>query len=106
MEELLEWDESFQSIKTDEEVRALAQSNPAFFAPNVWPSSSMPELESAFIDVGKLVHEVGTMVAKCCDSYVSTNVSNSALDDWIIDVWMKHYSLTAPANVFSEVPGI
>lgn len=73
MEELLEWDESFQSIKTDEELRALAQSNPAFFAPNVWPSRSMPELESAFIDVGKLVHEVGTMVAKCCDSYVSTN---------------------------------
>lgn len=72
MEELLSWDESFQCIETDDELRALAKSNPAFFAPNVWPSSHLPDLEAAFFEVGQLVHEVGTLVAKCCDSYVSS----------------------------------
>jgi len=71
--ELLNWDESLQSIHTDDELRKLAQANPAFFAPNVWPSNHLPELESAFQEVGQLVHEVGGMVAKCCDSYVSAH---------------------------------
>jgi len=70
MEELLIWDESLQHIKTDDELCTLAQSNHAFFAPNIWPSKC-PELESAFREVGQLVHEVGVIVAQCCDSYVS-----------------------------------
>ena len=73
--EVLDWDESIDVVKTDDELRKLAKSNPAFFASNVWPSKHLPELESAFKDVGKLVHEVGLMVAKCCDSFVSSNVS-------------------------------
>ena len=75
VEEVLDWDESIDVVKTDDELRELAKSNPAFFAPNVWPSKHLPELESTFKDVGKLVHEVGLLVAKCCDSYVSSNVS-------------------------------
>ena len=74
MEEL-HWDESIQSIQTDEELHTLARCNPAFFAPNVWPNNSIPELETTFKEVGRLVHEVGTMVAKCCDSYVAAHVS-------------------------------
>ncbi len=75
MDELLKWDESIGAIKTDDELLTLAKSNPAFFAPNVWPSNHIPELESAFVEVGQLVHSVGIMVAQCCDSYVSSNVS-------------------------------
>ncbi|KAL7525192.1 hypothetical protein ACHAWF_001246 [Thalassiosira exigua] len=71
MEELLEWDESFESIGTDDELRSLAKSNPGVFAPNVWPSH-MPQLQSAFNDVARLVHEVGLLVARCADSYVSS----------------------------------
>lgn len=71
MDGLLKWDESLEHI-TDDELRAIAQSNPAFFAPNIWPSET-PELESAFRDVGQLIHNVGIMVARCCDAYVSVN---------------------------------
>ena len=71
MEELLDWDESLQSIQTDDELRALAKSNPAFFAPNIWPSNHLPELEPAFLEAGQLLHEVGILVARCCDSYVA-----------------------------------
>ena len=71
--EALKWDESLS--KTEEEVLALAKSCPAFFAQNVWPTEDIPELESAFKDVGELVHQVGIMLAKCCDSFVAANVS-------------------------------
>lgn len=70
--EVLKWDESLD--KNEEEVLALAKSCPAFFAPNVWPED-LPEFESAFKDVAQLVHQVGIMLAKCCDSFVSANVS-------------------------------
>lgn len=75
MEEVLKWDESFQHIQSDEELCALAKANPAFFARNVWPTKSLPDLESAFMEVGKVIHKIGSMVAKCCDSYVSAQVS-------------------------------
>jgi len=71
--EALKCDESLD--KTEEEVLALAKSCPAFFANNVWPTDDIPELESAFKDVAQLVHQVGIMLAKCCDSFVSANVS-------------------------------
>lgn len=73
---LSEWedDESIGIIGTDDELRELASSNPAFFAPNVWPTEHLPEVESTFREVGGLIHEVGIMVAKCCDSYVSSLV--------------------------------
>ena len=71
MEETLQWDESLNDVD-DDTLRALAKSCPAFFAPNIWPTKHLPELESAFNDVGQLVHNVGIMVAKCCDVYVSS----------------------------------
>ena len=71
--EALKWDESLD--KTEEEVRVLAKSCPAFFANNVWPTEDIPELESAFKDVAQLVHQVGIMLAQCCDSFVAANVS-------------------------------
>lgn len=72
-DELLEWDESLKVVKNDDELLSLANANPAFFAPNVW-SKHLPELESAFKEAGRMVHEVGIMVARCCDSYVSAHV--------------------------------
>ncbi|KAL3763195.1 hypothetical protein ACHAW5_005092 [Stephanodiscus triporus] len=78
-EELLDWDESLDVVGTDDELRALARSNPAFFAPNVWPAEGLPDMESAFREVGRLMHEVGIMVARCCDSYASSRVSTTRL---------------------------
>ena len=75
MKDLIKWDESIDNIKNEDELRQLAHSNPAFFAPNVWPTTSLPEMEMAFKEMGKLIHSVGVMVAKCCDSYVTARVS-------------------------------
>eukprot|EP00574_Skeletonema_japonicum_P014007 CAMPEP_0201720356 /NCGR_PEP_ID=MMETSP0593-20130828/5346_1 /ASSEMBLY_ACC=CAM_ASM_000672 /TAXON_ID=267983 /ORGANISM="Skeletonema japonicum, Strain CCMP2506" /LENGTH=429 /DNA_ID=CAMNT_0048210995 /DNA_START=144 /DNA_END=1433 /DNA_ORIENTATION=+ len=72
MEEVLKWDESLNQIKSEEELRQLANANPAFFAPNVWPTKSLPELENALKEMGQLIHQVGVHLAKCCDLYVAT----------------------------------
>lgn len=78
--DLLEWDESLNIIRDDDELKTLAKSNPGFFAPNVWPTNSMPELEATVKEVGQLVHEVGKMIAKCCDSYVAARVSKELFE--------------------------
>jgi hypothetical protein len=75
MKDVIKWDESIDKIKNEDELRQLAHLNPAFFAPNVWPTTSLPEMEMAFKEMGKLIHNVGVMVAKCCDSYVAARVS-------------------------------
>ncbi len=80
MEQLLKWDESLNQIKSEEELRQLAHANPAFFAPNVWPSKSLPELENALKEMGQLIHRVGVHLAKCCDLYVSARVSVLCFD--------------------------
>ena len=49
---------------------SMARENPAFFAPNVWPTTCMPELEPAFKELGHLVVAVGQLLTKPCDAYV------------------------------------
>lgn len=69
IEAALKWDESLASVADDDDLRALAKANPGVFAPNVWPSH-MPQLRPAFLDVAKLVRDVGLLVAKCAGAYV------------------------------------
>lgn len=59
-----------------EELTVIAKQNPAFFAPNVWPINSLPELKPAFKDLGQLIQQVGIYVARLCDAYVSTKSSH------------------------------
>lgn len=75
IDDLLKWDASIQLVTSDDDLRKLAKSNPGFFAPNIWPTKSIPELEATFKEAGELVHQVGIMIAKCCDFYVSSRVS-------------------------------
>ncbi|CAL5096173.1 unnamed protein product [Urochloa decumbens] len=49
---------------------ALVTRFPSFCRPNIWPTDDLPELETAFKDLGKLVLEVGLMLAHHCDHYV------------------------------------
>jgi len=44
---------------------------PSFAHPNIWPSEELPELESAFLNLGRLVVSTGELVAKQCDAFVS-----------------------------------
>ncbi|XP_021996643.1 uncharacterized protein LOC110893816 isoform X2 [Helianthus annuus] len=50
---------------------ALIQRYPAYCGSNIWPQSTMPELEIAFKSLGKLILDVGLLVAYHCDKYVS-----------------------------------
>ena len=52
----------------------LVKRFPSFLEPNVWPDEGMPELEKAFKGCGKKVVEVGRLVARLCDDFVSTQV--------------------------------
>ncbi|KAF3577265.1 hypothetical protein DY000_02033179 [Brassica cretica] len=47
------------------------QRYPWYCGSNIWPRNSLPELEGAFKALGKLMFEVGLMVAYHCDLYVS-----------------------------------
>lgn len=52
-------------------VEALIQRYPSYCRENVWPKSTLPELELAFKDLGKLIFNVGLLLADHCDKYVA-----------------------------------
>ncbi|EMS56579.1 hypothetical protein TRIUR3_15077 [Triticum urartu] len=48
----------------------LVSRYPSYCRPNIWPADHLPELEIAFKALGKLMLEVGLMLARHCDLYV------------------------------------
>ncbi|XP_078168057.1 2-oxoglutarate (2OG) and Fe(II)-dependent oxygenase superfamily protein [Carex rostrata] len=56
---------------------ALLHQYPSFCRSNIWPTSSLPELEVAFKALGKLIFEVGLLLAHHCDQYVMQQGSTS-----------------------------
>nr|AGT16885.1 hypothetical protein SHCRBa_165_I15_F_170 [Saccharum hybrid cultivar R570] len=48
----------------------LVSRYPSYCRPNIWPNENLPELEIAFKALGKLMMEVGLMLAHHCDRYV------------------------------------
>ncbi|KAI3524568.1 hypothetical protein L1887_03227 [Cichorium endivia] len=53
---------------------SLIQRYPAYCGSNIWPQSTLPELEVAFKSLGKLIIDVGLLVAYHCDKYVSNGI--------------------------------
>ncbi|KAF5742946.1 hypothetical protein HS088_TW09G01008 [Tripterygium wilfordii] len=49
----------------------LIQRYPSYCGSNIWPDKALPELEVAFKALGKLILDVGLMLAYHCDQYVS-----------------------------------
>ncbi|XAR53300.1 hypothetical protein NMG60_11021803 [Bertholletia excelsa] len=47
----------------------LIQRYPSYCGPNIWPHKDVPELEFAFKALGKLIVDVGLMLAYHCDHY-------------------------------------
>lgn len=47
----------------------LGRDHPDFFAPNLWPRQSLPQLEQAFVAMGKAIHATGCLLAGVCDAY-------------------------------------
>jgi len=58
-------------ILIDEE---LIKKFPSFCHPNIWPEE-MPELEPAFLNMGRLVVDVGTLLARHVDKYVKSQLA-------------------------------
>lgn len=44
---------------------------PSYTRPNVWPRDDLPELETAFKELGKLIYDVGLLLSRHCDAYVA-----------------------------------
>lgn len=51
--------------------QSLIQRYPSYCGSNIWPHTALPELEVAFKALGKLILDVGMLVANHCDRYVS-----------------------------------
>eukprot|EP01018_Ginkgo_biloba_P002059 Gb_10635 [translate_table: standard] len=58
---------------TDE---ALIRRYSSYCRPNLWPRNVLPELEPAFKDLGRLIFDVGLLLAYHCDKYVSKRNPN------------------------------
>ncbi|XP_075652383.1 uncharacterized protein LOC142622742 [Castanea sativa] len=54
---------------------SLIQRYPSYCGSNIWPDSALPELEVAFKALGKLIFDVGLILAYHCDRYVSKGVN-------------------------------
>lgn len=68
------WKGSFYAnpvLDTPTKDERLVQRYPAYCGSNIWPHKALPELEVAFKALGKLIIDVGLMVAYHCDQYVS-----------------------------------
>lgn len=50
----------------------LIERYPSYCRPNLWPTKELPELEQAFKDLGKLIIDVGLLLAYHCDKYVAS----------------------------------
>ncbi|KAG5564642.1 hypothetical protein RHGRI_000735 [Rhododendron griersonianum] len=58
---------------------ALVQRYPSYCGSNIWPDRALPELEVAFKALGKLILDVGLMVAYHSDKYEVWNLNVSVI---------------------------
>ncbi|KAI4380686.1 hypothetical protein MLD38_006849 [Melastoma candidum] len=50
---------------------------PSYCGSNIWPKKALPELELVFKALGKLILDVGLMVAHHCDRYVAKGMTSA-----------------------------
>jgi len=58
----------------------LIKKYPAFCNPNIWPKDDLPEMEFAFKDMGKMIVDIGILLARHCDKYVHDVLPTYPLD--------------------------
>ncbi|CAH9066544.1 unnamed protein product [Cuscuta europaea] len=54
---------------------SLMERYPSYCRPNIWPHTTLPELEIAFKALGKMILDVGLLLAQHCDQYVSCKIT-------------------------------
>ncbi|CAA2994153.1 PREDICTED: uncharacterized protein LOC104592277 isoform X2 [Olea europaea subsp. europaea] len=55
---------------------SLIKRYPSYCGRNIWPQDALPELELAFKALGKLILDVGLLLAYHCDGYVSEGLKH------------------------------
>jgi isopenicillin N synthase-like dioxygenase len=50
----------------------LIKKYPSFCHPNIWPEEDLPELRPAFLNIGRLIVDVGLLIARQCDRFVKS----------------------------------
>lgn len=93
---------------------ALLRDFPTYCRPNIWPGADLPELEGAFKALGRLIIEVGCLLAKHCDRFLAARGvhPSRSLHDTIAQspcpkARLLHYFPPAPASssgVDEQVP--
>ncbi|KAJ8442372.1 LOW QUALITY PROTEIN: hypothetical protein Cgig2_018628 [Carnegiea gigantea] len=58
--------------------QALIQRYPSYCGQNIWPHSALPELEVAFKAIGRMMLDIGLLVAHHCDRYLSDGMNVGA----------------------------
>ncbi|KAJ3213851.1 hypothetical protein HK099_007166 [Clydaea vesicula] len=51
------------------------KSNPFYGHQNIWPNQELPQLQPAFMDLGKKIVDVGILLAKHCDKFINKDLS-------------------------------
>ena len=62
--------ESRLSSESDEDRQRLKQQHRSFFGDNVWPTVELPELQTAFKALGRLIVNVGAELSRHIDRYI------------------------------------
>jgi hypothetical protein len=62
-------DSSHDNDSFVQELKIQAKQHPEFYANNIWPNQSLPELRQAFMDLGQCMVETGRLLAAVCDAY-------------------------------------
>ena len=84
-------------------VEKQTRQHPEFYAPNLWPLQSLPELSTAFCDMGRLLQTLGVAVARVCDVYcqqqgVTTNLEVILRDSLNAKGRLLHYFASDDKN--------
>ncbi|EGR33191.1 hypothetical protein IMG5_206851, partial [Ichthyophthirius multifiliis] len=58
------------------ELTEQQKKNGAFYGPNVWPKDTIPELETVFKNMGKIIVETGSLLSHHIDKYVNSVQAN------------------------------
>jgi hypothetical protein len=67
----------------EEYLREQSTLHPEFYAPNIWPDTTLPEFQEAFCQLGQTIVSVGCMVAEVCDAYCMNHFNNRNYNDTI-----------------------
>lgn len=81
----------------------MAQRHPECYAPNIWPTTSLPQLQTAFLQLGQTIQTTGILLAAICDAYclqianVKLNLQETLQRSLNVKGRLLHYFASEPS---------